>query len=173
MFRFSSSLQPAHGIERNDSCNHSINLFSLSFSPSPRIGITIEAKIERYIFRYSSRRSIQTLTDRIASGKRHRDVFPFTRARVDLDSLSLSLSLALFLAFFLSFRSFSVTISSLRIERKMGKKRKEKETGFTRARGLSLLRTNDNKCPTSTRLVFLSLSSSNSLITKRRPFRGW
>lgn len=36
--------------------------------------------------------------------------------------------------------------------------------------GLSLRgETNDNKCRTSTRLVFLSLSSSNSLITKKRP----
>lgn len=173
MFKFSSSFQPlahVHRIERN--ALYPLDIYSslLEYKNNDR-------RKDRDIYFYSSRGSIETLTDRIASGKRPRDVFPFTRARVDLDSLSLSFSLSfsppLFLPFFLSFRS--VTISSLRESKgRRKKKKKRKRNRISPApEGCHYSRTNDNKCRTSTRLVFLSLSSSNSLITKRRPFRGW
>ena len=128
MFKFSSSFQPlahVHRIERN--ALYPLDIYSslLEYKNNDR-------RKDRDIYFYSSRGSIETLTDRIASGKRPRDVFPFTRARVDLDSLSLSFSLSfsppLFLPFFLSFRS--VTISSLRESKGRRKKKKEKETGF-------------------------------------------
>ena len=129
MFKFSSSFQPlahVHRIERN--ALYPLDIYSslLEYKNNDR-------RKDRDIYFYSSRGSIETLTDRIASGKRPRDVFPFTRARVDLDSLSLSFSLSfsppLFLPFFLSFRS--VTISSLRESKgRRKKKKKEKKTGF-------------------------------------------
>lgn len=72
---------------------------------------------DRYAIRTSSvdkpaRVAVESIS---RSGKRHRDVFLFTRARVELDSLSLSVY-------------FSLSILFLRIEK----------TGFTRAGGLSL-----------------------------------
>ena len=109
MFKFSSSFQPlahVHRIERN--ALYPLDIYSslLEYKNNDR-------RKDRDIYFYSSRGSIETLTDRIASGKRPRDVFPFTRARVDLDSLSLSFSLSFSPPLFLSsiFLSFIYNIS--------------------------------------------------------------
>ena len=173
MFKFSSSFQPlahVHRIERNALYPRYI-LFSLSFSSNTKI--TIEGKIAILFLPWIDRNAYRSNRKRQAAPRRLSLYESARRSRLSL-SLILSLFLSPSLSPFLSLFPFCHDLVSEGIERKKKKKKKRKRNRISPApEGCHYSRTNDNKCHTSTRLVFLSLSSSNSLITKRRPFRGW